>query len=201
LIQQVDKLNFNEEEEPENHQNQLQKTPEKDEYVYFMKEPKKKLILNYEICSYLMFKEGFKDCLCVSEENFFPFNPNRILISPHHQAEISSLPTSTNRLSIISWPLLRPLVISKISIFATSKKKGMVSLLRRFLILDRTLVISYYNWLDSLEAYQKLRTIYSQELAQNILRIEFLLPYNQNNFLDFIVNRSLVIEPLIFESL
>ncbi len=71
LIQQVDKLNFNEEEDPENHQNPQQKTPEKDEYVYFMKEPKKKLILNYEICSYLMFKEGFKDCLCVSQKKVF----------------------------------------------------------------------------------------------------------------------------------
>jgi len=113
---------------------------------------------------------------------------NRISISHHYQAEISSLPTSTNRLSITSWPLLRLLAIFKISIFAILKKKGFFFVKENSsYFFNRTLVISYYNWLDSLEAYQKLRTIYAQELAQNILRIEFLLPYNQNNFLDFIV--------------
>jgi len=38
-----------------------------DEYVYFIQQPKKKLILNYEICSHTMFKEDFHDCLCVGK--------------------------------------------------------------------------------------------------------------------------------------
>ena len=54
-------------------------------------------------------------------------------------------------------------------------------------LIDRTLIISFYNIAQSVIAFQRLCACFADEFARQEMKIRFIIPLNDFSFIDFLV--------------